>query len=686
MQFKRLISACLISITLISNTQVVLASSSNNIIEIQLENEIKSIGDINTQLTDLYTQVGNELGIDRLKVKQLHLLAGGQCVYADKQANILAEETIKNMKAPMDIDGAYTEYKQAPFITCEDDKIERPSKYYMPDALYSVAYDITALMGQRYNCNRGGMQIYFDSLKEEIKQNIVFYEAVLLYTGESKNNVNNFYTAYEKMLYDKQSHENVVEVLEDGNLKIKSEFLDILNDFGISNETSIEKLATMLSFDETLAVCDDVEAIKDKFIIPYKLNYTSRENMMIAAICLTGKVRYVWGGGHSGSSFIDGINPVWARWENLYPTEKYTEVTQEDGTVIQVANEGYDTCIKPSGTWCPIHGRSTAAFHGGVVYNLDEYVESSADALGCEELLEDKYREMLSKVDYSNGINIHTLDGLDCSGFTSWLYNQITDKYILNSVALNFPRQRGMQEIEFGSEMLPGDTFGWKSHIVAIVGKVAEGSKAYVTIEQTPNVLKFGVVYYTGASQSDIDYAKQIAREANKLIGGLDEVDEAPHVYCMNAVGEPDTTTITEYRTEYRTETVWFPMYTVDPDYDPYEHVPDEQWDYTEQVFIDNGYMLTYYIPVNTEAITAEIEINNTGHNDVSIARFADQYIDEYTPVGELNIPIKDMCALDIIRYTITKLPLSYVEGYNLYEGELFDKFSVGSNLGIAFE
>jgi hypothetical protein len=65
------------------------------------------------------------------------------------------------------------------------------------------------------------------------------------------------------------------------------------------------------------------------------------------------------------------------------------------------------------------------------------------------------------------------------------------------------------------------------------------------------------------------------------------------------------------------------------------------------------------------------------------IGRFKDQFIDEDTNVGELNKPIKDMTASEIIQYTLTKLPISYVTGYNLYEGNLFDKNKVSSNLGV---
>ncbi|MBO5388787.1 MAG: hypothetical protein J6A59_11740, partial [Lachnospiraceae bacterium] len=564
-------------------------------------------------------------------------------------------------------------------IQCPDTTIERPSMYYMPDAVYSVAYDITVLMGQRYNYNRNGIQIYFNSLQENVKQKIVFYEAVLLYTGVNTETVDKFYQAYEKLLYDKNSNENVVETNHDGNIVIKSKFKDILVGIGITDDIHLKHLALLLSFDDSLAINDNVENIKDTYVVPYRLNYTSRENMMVAAMSLAGKVRYVWGGGHSGASFIDGINPMWVQWEALYPENPTTIIENDDGTVSEIATEGFDTCIKPSGSWCPIHGESTAEFHGEAIHSLDEYIALRANTFEDSELLSEKYRNMLSKVDYTEGINVHTLDGLDCSGYASWLYNQITSNYEFNSVAKNFPKQSGMKELQMGDSLLPGDTFAWSAHIVIIVGKVHDGSKAYVTIEQTTNLVKFGVVYYEGASSSDIVEATEIARQANELIGGLDDSEEV-HVYCMNTIGDEtvESTIVTEEK-EYRTEEVWFPHVAVDEDYDPYEHVPAE-YDYTEQIFVSNGYKLIYYIPVSTKEVYTEV---TEGTNTCTLGRFSDHFIDEDTLIQNYNKTIKDMTAQEIIQYTIMKLPMSYVTGYNRYEGDLFNKELASSNLGV---
>lgn len=697
MQIKRIISACIVSSLLIVN---------NNTYTIQADElkyiDIKPIQDIDKQVEDLYTQISEELNIDTIFIKELHTIAGGKAIYADTKPNVYSDETIKSMKGPMEIEGANTVYQQAKFIDCPDDTIERPSKYYLPDAIYSVAYDITALMGQRYNYNRDSMQIYFDSLQEDVKQTIVFYEAVLLYIGEKEETVNKLYQAYEKILYDKQSNENIVEELEDGTLKIKDKFLNTINNIGIKDKNTIKTLAIILSFDKNLAINDNIESVKDEYIVPYRLNYTSRENMMIAAMSLTGKVRYVWGGGHSGASHIDGINPMWSLWNNLYPCEPYTETIDENNNTITVNNEGFGTCIKPSGSWCPIHGYTSSEYHGESINNLEDYINLRATTFNNTELFSDKYKELLSKVDYSEGINVHTLDGLDCSGYASWLYNQITSKYEINSTAMYFVNQNGLEEVPFGEELLPGDIFAWTTHIVVIIGKVKDNSKAYVTIEQTPNVLKFGVVYYSGASSEDIEYAKQISSEANELIGGLNSEYEEPHVYCMDTVGHyTQTQEVTaenedndnEIESEYKTTEVWFPAREEDPEYDPYKLVPDS-YEYWEQRFVENGYILTYYTKIDItqcEESSDSKEEDNIETETVqlqyhAIGRFKDKFIDEDTIIEDTNTKIKDMCALDIIQYTLTKLPVSYVTGYNRYDGDLFKKDKISSNIGISIE
>lgn len=719
MQIKRLIATLLASAIILSNTVTTLAEDNideDNVVSIteeNIESLITSVPDINEQIDDLYDKIGNELGINKIYVKQLHIIAGGQAMYADKKPDILKELTIDSFDEPMKIAGANTHYKIAEFIDCDDDKIERPSKYYLPDAIYSVSYDIASLMGQRYNCNREGYQIYYDSLQDDVKKNIAFYEALLLYTGTSKRVVNNFFAAYEKILYDKSSNENVVEQTKDGKYTIKDEFLHTLNDIGIVSDIEIEHLAIAMSFDEMLAVNDSLESLQEQFNLPYKENYTSRENMMVAAASLCGKVRYVWGGGHSGASMIDGINPMWKRFNDMYPTTETSTIQDENGNDIVISNPGYRRCISPKGSWCPIHGEIKSAYHGGNVYSLEEYVDISAKNMKADDLLDNKYREMLSQVDYSRGINMHTLDGLDCSGFASWLYNQITDKYTVNSVAREFTKQSALTSIEYGTEIYPGDIFAWTEHIVIIVGKVNENAKAFVTIEQTSNCVKYGVIHYKDASDGDIQLARQIAADANKLIGGLEYDTEKPHVYCMDSVGIYDTdeeVTVTtnelintkdnsdnnegrHWGTIYETKAVWFPDgWASRSDCAPWKEVPNE-FEYYDREIFDDGELITYHIKIGEGYIDDDVATTNkevvTDKKQTSyreIGRFKDTYIDEDTIINGFEKPIKDMYAQDIIQHTLTKLPISYVTGYNIYDGDIFNKNDVATDLGISIK
>lgn len=685
-----------------------------------VEDTLINIKSLDDQLDELYSKIGEHLGVDKSIIKQIHALCGSKAVYADKKPSIYNDLTTYKS---MDIYRGKCEQgilQKADFIECGDDNIDRPSEYFLPDALYSVSYDIVSLMSQRFNCDRGPMQEYFDNLKEDVKQRIVFYEAVMEYTGCKENTVDEIFKAYEKCLYDKQKDENVIETNKDGQLEIKSKFRRVFNDIGIKNEIRLNYLAIILSYDKDLAVNDNTESTKDEYIVPYKLNYTSRENMMLAAACLVGKVRYVWGGGHSGASYIDGINPAWEMWSDLY------------------TGDNYEKCIQPHGSWCPEHGYSSGeCTQGGIIRSLDDYISKRSKTFRTDELDQDKYRKLLAKVDYSNGISTHTLDGLDCSGFASWLYNQITDKYNINSTARCFTKQGGIKEVAFGNKMLPGDVFSWTSHIVVIVGQVRKGSKAYVTVEETPHVLKYGVVYYAGASSADIEYGKKIASEANTLIGGIPSGKETPHVYCMNNVGhyteevevdedkakesngtkkkKTDVSVVdnelslltsaiesietTETNTEDSTEQETEEIGTEDKEK---ENDAEKSEDNTEDNK-GNSSSDKKSDKVNKEKDkakeskgtkkdkkskkkkrknkdkkkkTKKVKVNK---QYISIGRFEGTFIDE--KFGHESF--EDLTALEIIRHTIKKLPMSYVSGYNIYKGKLFDKKTVASELGV---
>lgn len=644
MRYKKLVLTCIscilalnVSVTTVHASDIDLdwvsdITDNQSVSKTDVEESLNNIDDINTQIDKLYTTIADNTGLEEKYIEELHILAGGKAIYSDKKANIYSDKTVDTYSGPMYIDGASTVYQKAEFIDCADDTIERPSEYYLPDAMYSVSYDIKALMSQRMFYNRDAHQEYFNALTNDTRDNILFYEAVLLYTGESVETVNNLFLAYMEILTAKGANENIIEVIEDKQT-IKAEYIEILNKYGFVSDKTLQYLAIVLSYDENMTVYDNTNYITETNIIPYIKNYTSRENMMVSAISLVGKVRYVWGGGHDGTANIDGINPAWYSWSEAYPNEGVSEVITTDKrgneAVSREYNSGFGTCIRSSSYWCPLHGSGSSEFHGKTVFSPNDYLSIRESIIDYNKYSYNDYMDILSQINFSNGVNEHLIDGLDCSGYASWIYNQITDKYVFNAAAQYFVAQDGIQEVSFGSELLPGDVFAWDSHIVVIVGKVRDGSKAYVTVEQTPNVLRFGIVYYNGASSKDIDLALQIANEANELIGGINTVDEPARQYCMDTVG-------------YYTET---------------------------SIIIDEE--------------TEEEIVSTENKHYTSIGRYKEEFIDENTIINDYGTSIKDMTAQQVIQYTLTKLPLSYVLGYNIYERDLFNKESVSSNLGV---
>ena len=610
------------------------ATSVSTNVDIEAVDKIVASGvdDIGVQLNDLYKEVGKSLNIDYMYVKILHLIAGGKAVYADKRPNILAELTVESMAAPFDIDGAVQLYnQQAPWIVMPDETVERPSKYYLPDAAYSVTSEVVKLMNGRYYADRGEMQEYFDALSKDVKTNVIFCEAVLEYIGAEREAIESFYVTYEKILYEKEANENVLEMNEDGTFSIKEEFKDIFVDNYLGDEDILNVLSIILSFDSKLAASKSVDEVRDAYILPYKVDYTSRENMMLAAMSVVGKVRYVWGGGHLTTGMIDGINPSWQAFYDAYPLDENAE--------------GHARCIQPSGCWCPIHkaveNENGCLLKSETITSVEDYVDTIKEVCDTSKLETDKYKALLEdKVDLEHGVASHRLDGLDCSGYASWLYNQISNKREYDAGARSFISSSGLKVVPYGYKMLPGDVFSWGSHIVVVIGPSSANSKAYVITEASPNMVKFGVMYYGSAKQSDINEAIAIAKEANDLIGGV-PATEKTHIYNMDTRGYTTETidsgtTVTEGDWVYNTET--------------------EQWEQGQTIINEPTVKTTRY---------AEIGRLNTS------------FLDENIIIPDYNKKIKDMSAKEIIQYTLNNMDKSYVSGFDTYEGKIFDTSKV---------
>ncbi len=741
-----------------------------------------------TQVGELINDIAEETKMKRRQVSMIFELANSTVSYDSATPDIYNEECSRETDPPLALTGAHTEWKKADFVRCANLDIERPSSRYLPDALYSVASDLKELTEERHDANIQSENVYYSSLNDDTQNTIDFYEAVLLYIGEPERHVDSFKNVYEKILTDKDANENVVEISGKKPV-VRKKFKYILKEAKIRNLRSLNALAVIFSHDSELFKNDNIDKLTDAYVYPYEIGLQTRENMMVAAMSLVGDVRYIWGGGHSGAAYIKGINPVWKQFDNLYPSEPFTNNGRAQTDLVK--NEGFGTCIKPSGSWCPIHGYLHTSFHGETIYSLDQYINKRTDLFSKIDLTDDKYRTMLSTVNYSNGVNAHVLDGLDCSGYVSWLFNQIQNTYNVNTAARYFIGQDCFTPLDIGDDLLPGDIFAWETHIVVIVGRVKEDSKAYVTLEETPDVLRFGVAYYLDADANDISYGRQIASEANSLIGGLNPEYEKPHVYCINTVGVPvseNAAVLTDmtyqygkssaakalllseesgdgpkgYSEAYDTLIDGVPYKLIYaymprgyegsaeelgvPDEGEYEYsiidekedgfygryfirlsaedtdgkaghsadkkkdgfkirrifmprdfsgsmaeldVPDEdEIDHKEVIERDEGFYATYYIgkkqknddedeAKEKEEDDEDEEAIDEANKILRVARFIEPFEDEGVELPDSGEAIEDMDAVDIIRHTLKKLPISMINGYNTYDGDLFSAFSL---------
>lgn len=259
--------------------------------------------------------------------------------------------------------------------------------------------------------------------------------------------------------------------------------------------------------------------------IPYVVGKTSRANMMQASMSLVGKVRYVWGGGHVTTGSIDGISPIWENFNEEYGTKN--------------GENGYGKAIVPGNNWCPIHGKYEDGMNACLYIengytSVENYLLSRKGLLDKEE--EKIFKDLVKdKVNFEVELIGHRLDGLDCSGYVSWIFNQIDNSKEYDGLAEDFIA-RHLDKVAYGSEMIPGDIFAWYGHIVEAVGVYEKGTGVYVILEASPSVVKFGVMYYSWADQGIIDKAKKLAVESNSLIGNIKE-DEETHVYNMDKLG-----------------------------------------------------------------------------------------------------------------------------------------------------
>lgn len=643
----------------------------------------------------LCDKISNILHIDSEIIYELAVLRGltDRAIYKEKFPDLSTNESILNIsnRVPLEIRCApwrkAEAYRERLYTEdCKNNIRNIGSAKNMADSLYTEAYELSVIMNKYRAMDRGIKSKYFDSLNNSYKERIVFYEAVLELNGDT---IQNSTDMIEEILYlssnGKYSSSFIYTTLSGvclPNLSVR----EILNKYGVTSEKSILDITKLLSYDEILNKSISISDMQSEYVLPYTPNYASRENMMLAASCLVGKVRYVWGGGHRQTSNIDGINPIWREFNELYSIEKATisgsislGTSESMGGARILTSElkafegGYvNECIKPSSTWCPVHGYcgNSVCSEGESVRSIYDYERTRDKILDASSL--NKYQALFNSINYGSGIEPHRLEGLDCSGYVSWVYNQITDKYIIDSTADYFTKQPALNELNFGESLLPGDVFAWDEHIVLIVGRARDNSKAYVTLESTPDIVRYGVVYYSGASTGDILYAKQIAREANELLGGLSSKTEPPHAYCMNDYLRP-VEGVTEGMGEIEADSIAEGMI---------ESMADNTVDDTVDNMVSGSNTL-----LNYDGTDSSLNCNDSIGCDETLESEKTEKDEEtgidtkvYATLGRFSGEFNDtkdissMTAKDIIQISIDNMPIEYITGYKTYKGELFNR------------
>lgn len=623
MTWYKLVKILAISVILASTISLTVSANDKK----QLAQEvIIGVDDINTQLDNLYTNISEKLNINREYVQVINSIFSNKYNYNTITPDIYNDEMLNTC---LNIDKSI-EYEKIDWV--ED--FDRDSSKYIPDSLYTITKEISRLMQNHYDKDSGYER--FNSLFEEVKTQITFYEAIIEFYNED---IIYFSDTYFELIATKNNNENIVKVNDNGDLEIKEEFIQIfINNNMTSDDIDIIKI--ILASDKYLAENSNLMDIQTYIVEPFNLNETTQENMIKAASSIVGKVRYIWGGGHDETSNIDGINPAWLEFDKAYG--------DSDGS------------IRPAGTYCISHGSfSSLCTRGRTVRSIDDYISLNNDVFNTRMLNTDKYRDLIKNIGIERGIESHRLDGLDCSGFVSWIYNQITDKRHYNAVAREYVQSMGLKEIPLGEKLESGDVFAWMTHIIMIVAPYNSKGQVYLGVESTPDIIRYCVAYYSGASQSDIDTTIELASELNQLIGGLEYSNDTVKCYCMSTIGRYEITdeeidqneeskNIDENEAETKEEI------KTEEDNNISTNDSDKSLD-EEENEIDEE-----------QEVIEEIDGIKYGKFSI-IGRYPNKFDETY--IGE-NEKFSDLYAIDMMQYIVDNMSLEWLEGYKIYSND----------------
>lgn len=440
-------------------------------------------------IENLCTMVSQETGLDKNYIKAIALRMAP--TYISREPDVLKEVSLKQL----------TELEVVKLPTLKENGEYRGSEFYLPDALYTVSLKLKDIVAEREKVAQGRKEM--QELYEDARRQVIFYEAFEQLYSKDPMPLDNIVKIYLDLLKEKGKDEYVVDIADNGAFTIADKFKPIFGKYGIGN-TAI--LAQAMSLDSKLMhAANEFEA--REVHSPYINGKTTRENMLIAGCGLVGKVRYVWGGGH-GVHSIKGYSPIWFVFNDKY--------------------EGHeDMDISPDGSWCPIHGSTgNCSSQGEHIRTVSDYRYARKDVFGdskfwpeIEKNLSDVYPD---EIITTWGIEIHRLEGLDCSGFCSWLYNQIDGTRVYDSSAANFISSGGLSPVS-SDDLKPGDIAAWSSHVVTILGKAKPN--VYIVMESTTPTVRLGVYYLSGAVSNDIKYAQNLANKYNHVLGGDDVGD-----------------------------------------------------------------------------------------------------------------------------------------------------------------
>lgn len=467
------------------------------------------------QVDDMIQNLSDTFKIDVSRVRVIYRMANLDPVYTDKSPNIYTDLAVNDLTdgSKYSVESYYESVKQSD----DSGKKQEPSNKRLADVAYSVvkAFDSFQLQNSTVN------DVYLEDIRvkylvDEDKAYIKFALDVLDFFGK-QDYKDQFCTDYK----------NLIDMLQTSNIKTQALYVDNNRNAKLNSILLDSVIVDNKSHDYTTALADvlsgnnqfinETSFVKNYEIPQYAYGFeylkTTRENMMIASSSLVGKVRYVWAGGHGGGAQIAGINPIWEKFNEAYKIK------------------GLSGCIMSSSGTCPIHGGGGCAYSSPSVGTIDDYVNTWIERMhnnGLGELTDDidmntmysvfRDRNTVSRYG-SQRLSMHTLEGLDCSGFACWLYNQIDPYSIKDTTAVEFVNSSGVSRVRYGEKLLPGDAIGWDTHIITVFGVYKDN--AYIAIEQTPNVLRFTA--FSVGSSSYIQEASDYAEELNAIAGITDE-------------------------------------------------------------------------------------------------------------------------------------------------------------------